>query len=133
MSTGDMVTPPVPPTWRAAKSPRSITVNAGRPLPTTPRRPHAPSVHTNRASDGVSASHTISWDSSMARPYPPGPLRTRSLARRYCRPAMKRLLVIGIGCGDPDLLTLQAARLIGTADAFVVLDKGDVTADLVAL
>ena len=46
---------------------------------------------------------------------------------------MKRLLVIGIGCGDPDLLTLQAAAAIAAADVFVVLDKGDVTADLVAL
>jgi precorrin-6A synthase len=46
---------------------------------------------------------------------------------------MKRLLVVGIGCGDPDLVTMQAARLIGTTDVFVILDKGDVTADLVAL
>jgi precorrin-6A synthase len=46
---------------------------------------------------------------------------------------MKRLLVIGIGCGDPELLTAQAARLIGAADVFVILDKGDVTADLVGV
>src|SRR3954469_4423891 len=110
-----------------------MTVNAGRPLLTTTRRPQPPSVHTNSASDGVSASHTISWDSSMARRYPHRHPPSGSVARRYCRSAMKRLLVSGIGCGDPDLLTLQAVRLIGAADAFVVLDKGDVTADLVAL
>ena len=46
---------------------------------------------------------------------------------------MKRFLVIGIGCGDPDLLTLQAVAAIASADVFVVLDKGEVTADLVAL
>jgi precorrin-6A synthase len=46
---------------------------------------------------------------------------------------MKRLLVIGIGCGDPDLVTAQAARQIGTIDVFVILDKGDVSTDLVAV
>ncbi len=47
--------------------------------------------------------------------------------------AMKRLLVIGIGCGDPDLLTVQAARLIGTVDVFVIVDKGDVSTDLMVV
>jgi precorrin-6A synthase len=45
---------------------------------------------------------------------------------------MKTLLVIGIGCGDPDLVTMQAARMIATADVFVLLDKGDAAADLLA-
>ena len=46
---------------------------------------------------------------------------------------MRRLLVIGIGCGDPDLLTARAARLIASVDVFVVVDKGEATADLVAV
>jgi precorrin-6A synthase len=45
---------------------------------------------------------------------------------------MKALHVIGIGCGDPDLVTMQAARMIAATDVFVLLDKGDVTADLLA-
>ena len=45
---------------------------------------------------------------------------------------MKALLVIGIGCGDPDLVTMQAARMIAAADVFVLLDKGDSSVDLLA-
>jgi len=43
------------------------------------------------------------------------------------------ILVIGIGAGDPDHLTLQAAKAIGRADVFFVLDKGEVKQDLVDL
>ena len=43
---------------------------------------------------------------------------------------MKRLFVIGVGCGDPDLVTMQAARMIAAADVFVLLDKGEAAADL---
>ena len=46
---------------------------------------------------------------------------------------MKKLLVIGIGAGDPDYLTLQAAKAIGRADVFLVLDKGEEKSDLVRL
>lgn len=46
---------------------------------------------------------------------------------------MRRVLVVGIGAGDPEHLTLQGVRAIGRADAFLVLDKGEVKADLVDL
>jgi precorrin-6A synthase len=37
---------------------------------------------------------------------------------------MRRLLVIGIGAGDPDHLTLQAVAAMGSVDVFFLLDKG---------
>ncbi|MDF5754206.1 precorrin-6A synthase (deacetylating) [Spongiactinospora sp. TRM90649] len=46
---------------------------------------------------------------------------------------MKRLLIIGIGAGDPDHLTFQGAKAIASADVFFVLDKGAAKDDLVRL
>ncbi|MFC1420507.1 precorrin-6A synthase (deacetylating) [Streptacidiphilus cavernicola] len=46
---------------------------------------------------------------------------------------MKKLLVIGIGAGDPDFLTLQAVKAIARADVFLVLDKGEEKNDLTRL
>jgi len=46
---------------------------------------------------------------------------------------MKTVLVIGIGAGDPDHVTAEAARALNRADVFFVLDKGADAADLVAL
>ncbi|MFG1704234.1 precorrin-6A synthase (deacetylating) [Nonomuraea sp. M3C6] len=46
---------------------------------------------------------------------------------------MKRLLIIGIGAGDPDHLTLQAAKAIAATDVFFVVDKGEVKHELVQL
>ncbi|GMA85837.1 hypothetical protein GCM10025868_10870 [Angustibacter aerolatus] len=46
---------------------------------------------------------------------------------------MRRLLVIGIGAGDPDHLTLQAIKAMRRVDVFLVLDKGEQKAELVAL
>ncbi len=43
---------------------------------------------------------------------------------------MRKLLVIGIGVGDPDYLTIQAINALNTVDVFFVLDKGPATADL---
>ncbi|WP_421997553.1 precorrin-6A synthase (deacetylating) [Reyranella sp.] len=43
---------------------------------------------------------------------------------------MKTILVIGIGVGDPDQLTLQAVQALRRADVFFVLDKGREKADL---
>jgi precorrin-6A synthase len=44
--------------------------------------------------------------------------------------AVRRVLVIGIGAGDPDLVTPQAVRALNEADVFFTLDKGDDRADL---
>ncbi|MBB4699471.1 precorrin-6A synthase (deacetylating) [Sphaerisporangium siamense] len=46
---------------------------------------------------------------------------------------MKRILIIGIGAGDPDHLTLQAAKAMARADVFFVLDKGEAKDDLIRL
>ncbi|MQA97466.1 MAG: precorrin-6A synthase (deacetylating) [Streptosporangiales bacterium] len=46
---------------------------------------------------------------------------------------MKRLLIIGIGAGDPDHLTFQGAKAIAAADVFFILDKGEVKGELVRL
>ncbi|GAA4572425.1 precorrin-6A synthase (deacetylating) [Planotetraspora kaengkrachanensis] len=37
---------------------------------------------------------------------------------------MKKVLIIGIGAGDPDHLTLEAVKAIAAADVFFVLGKG---------
>jgi len=46
---------------------------------------------------------------------------------------VKKILVIGIGIGDPDQLTLQAVRALNRVDVFFVLDKGPAKAKLKAL
>ena len=46
---------------------------------------------------------------------------------------MRRLLVIGIGAGDPEHVTAQAVRALNEVDVFFVVDKGADTGDLVAL
>ena len=46
---------------------------------------------------------------------------------------MKTLLLIGIGAGDPEHITVQAINALNRADVLFVLDKGDITEDLVRL
>ena len=46
---------------------------------------------------------------------------------------MKKILVIGIGAGDPGYMTMQAIRALNEADVFFVLDKGSDKEDLAAL
>ena len=46
---------------------------------------------------------------------------------------MKTLLLIGIGAGDPEHLTVQAINAMNRASVFFVLDKGQPTEDLVRL
>lgn len=44
---------------------------------------------------------------------------------------MRTVLVIGIGAGDPDMITLQAVRALNRVDVVLVLDKGKETRGLV--
>lgn len=46
---------------------------------------------------------------------------------------MKKLLIIGIGAGDPEYLTIQAVNALNTVDVFFVMDKGVAKEKLVAL
>ncbi|MGA5699665.1 precorrin-6A synthase (deacetylating) [Peterkaempfera bronchialis] len=46
---------------------------------------------------------------------------------------MRKILVIGIGAGDPDHLTLQAVKALNRAEVFFILDKGEQKADLARL
>jgi precorrin-6A synthase len=46
---------------------------------------------------------------------------------------MKKILIIGIGAGDPDYLTMQAVKALNTVDVFFVMDKGAAKEKLVAL
>jgi precorrin-6A synthase len=46
---------------------------------------------------------------------------------------MKRILIIGIGAGDPDYLTIQAVNALNQVDVFFVMDKGAAKEKLVAL
>ncbi|GAA2578749.1 precorrin-6A synthase (deacetylating) [Dactylosporangium fulvum] len=43
---------------------------------------------------------------------------------------MRKVLVIGIGAGDPEHVTMQAVTAMNAVDVFFVLDKGATTADL---
>ena len=46
---------------------------------------------------------------------------------------MKTLLLIGMGAGDPEHITVQAINALNRASVFFVLDKGQTTEDLVRL
>lgn len=46
---------------------------------------------------------------------------------------MKKVLVIGIGVGDPDQLTVQAVQALNRVDVFFVMDKGPAKVKLRAL
>ena len=46
---------------------------------------------------------------------------------------MKKILIIGIGAGDPDYLTTQAIKALNRTDIFFMLDKGEAKDKLLAL
>ncbi len=46
---------------------------------------------------------------------------------------MKKILIIGIGAGDPDYLTVQAINALNQADVFFVMDKGQPKEKLITL
>ncbi|HEX6243240.1 MAG TPA: precorrin-6A synthase (deacetylating) [Polyangiales bacterium] len=46
---------------------------------------------------------------------------------------MRELLVIGVGAGDPEYVTVQAIKALNRASVFFVADKGEDKASLVAL
>jgi precorrin-6A synthase len=46
---------------------------------------------------------------------------------------VRKISLIGIGAGDPDHLTLQAAKAIGRTDVFFLLDKGATKASMIDL
>jgi len=46
---------------------------------------------------------------------------------------MRKILVIGIGAGNPDYLTMQAVKALNEAKVFFVADKGEVKDELVQL
>ena len=37
---------------------------------------------------------------------------------------MKRILIIGIGAGNPDYITMQAVKALNRTDVFFLMDKG---------
>ena len=46
---------------------------------------------------------------------------------------MKRILIIGIGAGNPDYVTIQAVNALNEVDVFFVMDKGTAKEKLIAL
>ncbi|MGE3913351.1 MAG: SAM-dependent methyltransferase, partial [Chloroflexota bacterium] len=46
---------------------------------------------------------------------------------------MRHMLVIGIGAGNPDYLTVQAIKALNRTDVFFVVDKGQEKDGLAAL
>ena len=46
---------------------------------------------------------------------------------------MKTILIIGIGAGDPDYITVQAAKAMNRVDVFFLMDKGPAKQKLRAL
>lgn len=46
---------------------------------------------------------------------------------------MRRVLLIGIGAGDPEHLTVQAIKALNAVDVFFVVDKGEAKQDLIHL
>jgi len=46
---------------------------------------------------------------------------------------MKKILIIGIGAGDPDYVTMQAVNALNQVDVFFMMDKGPSKAKLIEL
>src|ERR1700742_4968903 len=46
---------------------------------------------------------------------------------------MREILVIGIGAGDPDYVTVQAVHALNRAQVFFVVDKGEEKSELMQL
>jgi len=46
---------------------------------------------------------------------------------------MRKVLLIGVGAGDPDYVTVQAIKALNTVDVFFLIDKGSAKDDLVRL
>jgi precorrin-6A synthase len=46
---------------------------------------------------------------------------------------MRKVLIIGIGAGDPDYVTMQAINALNKVDVFFIMDKGQEKEDLVRL
>jgi precorrin-6A synthase len=46
---------------------------------------------------------------------------------------MKTVLIIGIGAGDPDYITMQAVKALNRVDVFFIMDKGPDKAKLIEL
>src|SRR6202034_3293993 len=46
---------------------------------------------------------------------------------------MKKILIIGIGAGDPEYITMQAVNALNEADVFFIMDKGPGKAKLIEL
>jgi precorrin-6A synthase len=62
------------------------------------------------------------------------PKRLAAEASRAAKAAsMRRLLMIGMGAGDPEHLTMQAIAALNEVDVFFVMDKGGVKDDLARL
>ena len=67
---------------------------------------------------------------AVEQPSRPGP----AAGRHPAGPAVTvRVLVIGIGSGNPDHLTGEAVAALNAVDVFLVADKGAAKHDLVAL
>src|ERR1700682_3959553 len=49
-----------------------------------------------------------------------------------CR-VMKKILIIGIGAGDPDYITMQAVNALNEVDVFFIMDKGPGKTKLIEL
>jgi precorrin-6A synthase len=46
---------------------------------------------------------------------------------------VRKVLLIGVGAGDPELITQQAIKALNTVDVFFVIDKGEVKDELIAI
>lgn len=46
---------------------------------------------------------------------------------------MKKILIIGIGAGDPDYVTMQAVDALNQTDVFFIMDKGPSKTKLIEL
>ncbi|GLY17741.1 precorrin-6A synthase (deacetylating) [Kineosporia rhizophila] len=46
---------------------------------------------------------------------------------------MRKVLLIGVGAGDPDYVTVQAIKALNTVDVFFLIDKGSAKDDLIQL
>src|ERR1700721_941672 len=52
---------------------------------------------------------------------------------RFGVPLMKKILIIGIGAGNPDYVTMQAVNALNQVDVFFIMDKGPSKAKLIEL